>query len=83
MIKRVRIKAGEGRILGHTLTTAVKWPDLTVSVAADSNPHICINRHANPVLIEGDMSPDQCRRLIKLPPSMCRDHYMCDCVACA
>jgi len=82
MIKRVMIRAGEGRIIGDGIVTVVEWPQLMISVASNSKPNICINHHANPVLVEDDMSPDQTRRLIKLPESMVSDRYHCSCVAC-
>lgn len=82
MIKRVMIKAGEGAVIDGDLINHVSWSQLTISVASDSKPKICIDINSNVVLVEDDMSPDQIRRLLVLPESMIKDLYHCNCVAC-
>jgi len=82
MIKRVMIRAGKGVVVDGDLINKVSWPQLTISVAADSNPKICIDLHSNIVLVDDSMSPIQQRRLLKLPDSLISDRYYCSCVAC-
>ena len=82
MIRRVMIRAGEGVVVDGGLINHVSWPQITISVAASSRPKICIDRDGSVVLVEDDMSPDQIRRLLKLPESKGSDLFYCSCVAC-
>ena len=82
MIRRVMIRAGEGLVVDDETFHQVSWPQITISVAANSDPKICIDKYGSVVLVEDDMSSNQIRRLLKLPESMVSDRYYCSCVAC-